>query len=57
MADGDGPISALAASQVRDGAFTVWALDASNPTQGFYWEVKAVRSDVESLAVEVERPK
>jgi hypothetical protein len=53
LADGDGPISALAASQVRDGAFTVRALDASNPDQGFYWEVKAVRSDVEPLAAEV----
>jgi hypothetical protein len=55
LAEDDGPISALAASRVRDGAFTVRALDDSNPSQEFYWEVKAVRSDVESLAVEVQR--
>jgi hypothetical protein len=53
LADDDGPISALAASQVRDGAFTVRALDSSNPGQRFYWEVKAVRSDIEPLVAEV----
>jgi hypothetical protein len=55
LAEDDGPISALAASRVRDGAFTVRALDGSNPSQEFYWEVKAVRSDVETLAIEVQR--
>jgi hypothetical protein len=55
LAEGDGPISALAASRVRNGAFTVRALDESNPSQEFYWEVKAVRSDVEPLTVEVQR--
>jgi hypothetical protein len=54
LAEGDGPISALAASRVRDGAFAVRALDESNPSQEFYWEVKAVRSDIESLIVEAQ---
>jgi hypothetical protein len=55
LAEGNGPISALAASRVRDGVFTVRALDDSNPSQEFYWEVKAVRSDVVPLAVESQR--
>jgi hypothetical protein len=54
LADSEEPISALAASEVRDGAFTVRALDASNPNQRFYWEVKAIRSDIEPLVAEVE---
>ncbi|SNS24623.1 hypothetical protein SAMN04488107_1872 [Geodermatophilus saharensis] len=51
----DQPISALAASQVRNGSFTVRGVDSANPSQAFYWEVKAVRSDVEPLQVEVSR--
>ena len=53
LADREGPISALAASEVRDGSFTVRSLDRSNPEQRFYWEVKAVRSDIDPLAPEV----
>jgi hypothetical protein len=51
--EGEGPISALAASAVENGSFSVRGLDSINPSQPFYWEVKAVRADVEPLAVEV----
>lgn len=54
--DAEGPISLLAASEVVDGRFTVRVAAGKNPSQKFYWEVKAVRSDVESLKVEVARP-
>ncbi|MGW2724052.1 hypothetical protein [Streptomyces sp. NPDC001492] len=52
VCDGDGPISVLAASPVRGGRFTVRAADDRNAAQRFCWEVKAVRADVELLAVE-----
>ena len=52
MFDSDEPISELAASVVSDGKFTVRAIDNKNPGQKFYWEVKAVRADVEPLRVE-----
>ncbi|MDW5549453.1 hypothetical protein [Methanosarcina sp.] len=45
-------ISMLAASEVRDGKFTVKMIDNNNSSQKFYWEVKAIRSDVEILEVE-----
>ncbi|MEW6586637.1 MAG: hypothetical protein AB1442_13655 [Nitrospirota bacterium] len=48
----DEPVSNLAASAVADGKFSVRAIDSMNPEQSFYWEVKAVRSDVEQLRVE-----
>ena len=48
----DEPLSALAASAVEGGAFTVRALDAANPSQAFYWEVKGVRADQPPLVVE-----
>jgi hypothetical protein len=50
--ESDESISMLAASAVRDGRFSVRAIDASNPAQRFYWEVKAVRKDVAPLVVE-----
>jgi hypothetical protein len=53
VADGDEPISPLAASAVQNGAFTVRGLDRANPKQRFYWEVKAVRSDIAPLVVEI----
>jgi hypothetical protein len=53
--EGDAPVSMLAASEIKDAAFTVRMIDDRNGAQAFYWEVKAVRSDVEEL--EVERPK
>ncbi|MCX5328341.1 hypothetical protein [Streptomyces sp. NBC_00140] len=52
VCDDDAPISVLAASPVRGGRFTVRAADDRNPAQRFCWEVKAVRADVELLAVE-----
>jgi hypothetical protein len=45
----DEPISVLAASAVKDGAFTVRSADGKNASQAFYWEVKAVRADVAEL--------
>ena len=46
------PVSALAASEVRNGEFTVVAIDDANPSQRFCWEVKGVRADIEPLEVE-----
>ena len=46
------PVSMLAAGIVGDGGFDVCAIDGSNPSQRFYWEVKAVRADIEPLLVE-----
>ena len=44
----DEPISALAASRVKDGRFKVWS---GLPIQKFYWEVKAIRADKPALEV------
>ncbi|GLQ89924.1 hypothetical protein [Dyella flagellata] len=48
------PISSLASSAVRNGSFNVRMITPDNPSQRFYWEVKAVRADVPAL--QVERP-
>ncbi len=48
----DEPISMLAASEVKEGKFFVKAIDDQNLSQPFYWEVKAIRADVEPLKVE-----
>jgi hypothetical protein len=45
-------IPVLAASEVEDGCFTVAAAGEGNPDQPFYWEVKAVRADLDALEVE-----
>ena len=45
-------ISMLAASEVKDGKFIVKTIDNKNPSQKFYWEVKAIRADVDLLEVE-----
>nr|QNT35461.1 hypothetical protein EKMJPAOO_00011 [uncultured Methanosarcinales archaeon] len=50
--EGDEQVSMLAASEVKDGKFRVRMIDSKNPSQKFYWEVKAVRADVEILEVE-----
>ena len=42
----------LAATRVNEGRFVVKAVDGRNLLQRFYWEVKAVRSDVAELDVE-----
>jgi hypothetical protein len=39
----------LSASEVKDGKFTVYGTE---PDGEFYWEVKAVRADVQPLQVE-----
>ncbi|MDP6039694.1 MAG: hypothetical protein QGG64_14180 [Candidatus Latescibacteria bacterium] len=39
--------------EISGGKFTVKTTDAGDSAQAFYWEVKAVRSDVEALSVEV----
>ncbi|HEU5218313.1 MAG TPA: hypothetical protein VFU23_06630 [Gemmatimonadales bacterium] len=44
--------SALAAGAVEGGRFMVRAIDRRNPSQRFYWEVKAVRADLDPIAVE-----
>jgi hypothetical protein len=49
------PISVLAASGIVNGAFNVRAADDRNPRQPFYWEVKAVRADVEPLETEAHK--
>ncbi|MFZ2498183.1 hypothetical protein [Methanosarcina sp.] len=53
--EGEVEISMLAASEVKDGKFTVKMIDSKNPSQKFYWEVKAIRADVEKLEVEREK--
>jgi len=45
----DDALALLAATSVIGGKFRV---RSSNPTQKFYWEVKAIRGDVEPLQVE-----
>jgi hypothetical protein len=50
--DDDTELGKLAASRVKDGTFRVRSEFA---LQKFYWEVKAVRTDVEPLAIETER--
>jgi len=52
MCADDAPVSQLAASEVQDGQFTVRKASKGNASQEFYWEVKAVRADVELLTVE-----
>ena len=49
------PVSALAVSHVRGGAFVVRAIDGRNPEQTFDWEIKALRADVPPLVAEPAR--
>ncbi|MEI6067221.1 MAG: hypothetical protein WCP96_07770 [Methylococcaceae bacterium] len=49
----DEPIVLLAASEVKNGQFSVRAADDRNPNQAFDWEVKAIRADIDELSVEV----
>lgn len=42
----------IAAGRVKEGKFKVYSTD---PAQKFYWEVKAVRSDIEPLDVEIDK--
>jgi hypothetical protein len=50
--ENDIKVSVLAASEIKDSNFTVKMIDSNNPSQKFYWEVKAVRADVDTLKVE-----
>ena len=43
----------LAGSEIRDAGFEVHAADGAAGDEGFYWEVKAVRADIDELEVEV----
>lgn len=48
----------VAASEVKDGEFTIRAFGVSNPAScahGVYWEVRAERKDIEKLTVEKNR--
>jgi len=40
---------------VENGRFIVKTTEYGNPAQEFYWEVKAVRADIDPLQVEVVR--
>ncbi|MDQ1677841.1 MAG: hypothetical protein QOC93_2985 [Actinomycetota bacterium] len=51
--DADEACSSLAGSSIRCGGFEVRALDGANPAQRFYWEVKAVRADVDALKCDI----
>jgi hypothetical protein len=51
----DEPVSGLAVSHVKNGAFVVRGVDKSNPEQAFDWEVKAVRADSPALVTEPKR--
>lgn len=53
--EGNSPVSMLAASEVDDGKFDVKMIDRKNPSQKFYWEVKAVRADIGILDVEEQK--
>ena len=50
--EGEEALSMLASSVVSGGAFSVKSIDAKNLSQRFYWEVKAVRADVDILETE-----
>lgn len=45
-------VSGLAALPIENGAFDVLSVDSNNPSQKFYWEVKAIRADIEPLETE-----
>jgi hypothetical protein len=49
--EGDEAIDLLAASRVVGGKFRVRGVTGVNPSQSFYWEVKAVRADQPLLEV------
>src|SRR6266540_4198529 len=56
VADG-ARVAPLAASPVENGAFHVVAIDGgSRSGQEFYWEVKAVRADVDEVVAEPTKP-
>ena len=54
--DGKETLSMLSASEVVGGRFQVRSIDGANPSQRLWWEVKAIRADVEPLEVEPSKP-
>lgn len=56
IVENDEPVSALAATRVRHGCFTVRMIADGNPSQCFWWEVKALRADLPALEVELDAP-
>jgi hypothetical protein len=46
-------VATLAASEITNGKFTVHSAGRGNTAQEFFWEVKAIRSDVAPLIVEL----
>ena len=56
IVENDEPVSALAATRVRHGRFTVRMIADGNPSQCFWWEVKALRADLPALEVELDAP-
>jgi hypothetical protein len=46
------PPSMLAASSIGEGRFEVRTVDGGNPSQAFFWEVKAARADLPVLETE-----
>jgi len=53
--EGDCPVGFLAASRVEQGRFRVRGAGPGDPGQAFFWEVKAIRADVDPLIVELSR--
>ena len=49
--DGFSPL--FVAGKIEDGRFIVETTDYGEPDQKFFWEVKAVRADIDPLAVEI----
>ncbi|WP_328345622.1 hypothetical protein [Micromonospora sp. NBC_00421] len=49
----DEPVSPLAASRVAAGEFRVRTVDGAKASHAFYWQVSAIRADLEPFAVEV----
>jgi len=47
--------SGVVPTYVKDGKFDVFATDKINPSQRFWWEVKAVRKDIPKIVVESEK--
>ncbi|MFI0795823.1 hypothetical protein ACH4OY_24535 [Micromonospora rubida] len=51
--DDDEPVSPLAASRVVAGEFRVRTVDRSKASHAFYWQVSAVRADLDPLLAEI----
>ncbi|MFI1195126.1 hypothetical protein ACH4T9_17940 [Micromonospora sp. NPDC020750] len=51
--DDDEPVSPLAASRVTAGEFRVRAVDGSKASHAFFWQVSAIRADLDPLVAEI----